>query len=243
MLPIYVISLTDSTERRRAISQQAKSLNLTIQIVDAVDGRKGFSAEQETQIDRAKAREHLRKDLSNGEIACSLSHVHLYQKISQDPESKGAVILEDDALLSPAFGRIMHSNALQNSEEMLILLHHLGARVLRFSYRPFIKGVTIRTPIRSPYRTTGYFVSPKGAQILFQRSHPIASVADWGFDITEIGAKALEPQVIEHPPEDIISSTLQAQRTFGTKRPLLHKLSDPNYIRYALKKPFSRRIS
>ena len=243
MLPIYVISLTDSTERRRAISQQAKSLNLTIQIVDAVDGRKGFSAEQETQIDRAKAREHLRKDLTNGEIACSLSHAHLYQKISQDPESMGAVILEDDVLLSPTFGRIMHSYVLQNSGEMLILLYHSRARVLRFSSRPFIEDITIRTPIRPPCGTAAYFVSPEGAQILMRRSLPIASVADWGFDITEIGAKALEPHVVGHPPEHKTGSILQAQRAPGTKRPLLHKLGDPNYIRYALKKPFSQSIS
>ena len=101
----------------------------------------------------------------------------------------------------------------------------------------------MRTPIHPPYRTTGYFVSSEGAQVLLQRSLPIASVADWGFDITEIDAKALEPQVIGHPPEDIVNSTLQAQRTAGTKRPLLNKLGDPRYIRYALKKPFSRRIS
>jgi len=237
-----VISLSDSTDRRSAILQQAKSLNLVVQIFDAVDGRKGFSAKQKTQIDRAKAREHLRKDLTNGEIACSFSHVHLYQKISGDPESNGAIILEDDALLSPDFARLMHSDALKNSGEMLVLLHHLGARVLRGTSRALIDGITMRTPIRSPYRATGYFVSPQGAQILLQRSLPIAGVADWGFDITEIGVKVLEPMVVEHPPEYKMGSTLQAQRTFGTKRPLIQKLSDRRYVRYALKKLFSRRI-
>lgn len=245
MLPIYVISLTDSRGRREEISRQATALNLDIQIIDAVDGREGFSTEQEKQIDRGKARENLRKDLTDGEIACALSHALLYQKIAMDPNGNGAVILEDDAILSSEFGQIIHKAALENSGEDMLLFHHLNAQVLKYKPRTFFANIKLRTLIRPPYRTTGYYVSKRGAKVLLQMSLPIASVADWGGDITKIGAKALDPTVIDHPPETEVPSTLIERRTgkSGAERSLLKKIADPIYRRYALRKLFSEYIS
>ncbi len=51
MIPIFVISLPDSLERRENVSERLGALGLPFEFIDAVDGRKRLPPEFEVMVD------------------------------------------------------------------------------------------------------------------------------------------------------------------------------------------------
>src|SRR5690625_2715287 len=100
--PIFVISLHDAHERRRSIREQCAELGLEFEFFDAIDGRTGLAPEFEVEIDRGAAEIRHHRPLSDAEFACALSHRRIYQRILERG-LPGAVVLEDDAILSRQF--------------------------------------------------------------------------------------------------------------------------------------------
>lgn len=99
-LPIYCISLTRATDRRRLMAAQARDMGLrNFQFLDAVDAR---TLTMEALLDSGtydseRCRKYHTRDLTVNEIACSLSHAAAYRRIVEC-EHPWALILEDDAL-------------------------------------------------------------------------------------------------------------------------------------------------
>lgn len=96
MLPVRIINLETSTERRLHMQEQMAAMGLDYRIVPAVNG--GLLSQDEIdEIYRANA-VLLRRGshLSPGEIGCALSHIRLYREIV-DNNIKAMAILEDDA--------------------------------------------------------------------------------------------------------------------------------------------------
>jgi glycosyl transferase family 25 len=83
-IPIYCINLLRATERKsRIIRDWVEGLGLKIEFIEAIDRR---------NINKPK---NIR--ISEGEIACIMSHNIAYQNLLKS-EYNQAVILEDDAL-------------------------------------------------------------------------------------------------------------------------------------------------
>ena len=101
--PIFVISLKDATERRENITKQLNDCNLPFSIMDAIDGRKGLPAPFEPMVDRDPSRSRISRGLTDGEFACALSHMAVYRHVVEN-NLPGAIVLEDDAILTPLFG-------------------------------------------------------------------------------------------------------------------------------------------
>lgn len=101
MLPIFIISLAEATERRQRMTDIMNSLGLEFEFIDAVDGRKSPPLEQD--IYNAKKRlKCFGKHLTGGEIGCTLSHKFLYEKIVNE-NIEQALIFEDDIIIHPHF--------------------------------------------------------------------------------------------------------------------------------------------
>jgi glycosyl transferase family 25 len=102
-LPIYVINLKKRTDRKQQIEKQLHNLGITnFNIVEAIDGTTNKNIEKirkSYDSDRAKL---THREMANGEIATSLSHVKVCQMIVAKKMSY-ALILEDDALLTLNF--------------------------------------------------------------------------------------------------------------------------------------------
>ena len=95
MIPCFVISLPDSSDRRQSISHTLNKLGISFEFLDAVDGRSGLDPTYESQVDRHAA---LRTWglLSDTEFACALSHINTYRRIVAE-DIPYALVLEDDA--------------------------------------------------------------------------------------------------------------------------------------------------
>ena len=98
MIPVYVISMPTSHERREIMRRQLDALQIPFRFHDAIDGRR---------LDRD---ELLRAAPGGGiyysgmltpeEIGCALSHLCVIQKIAQS-EDEYAAVLEDDVVVMP----------------------------------------------------------------------------------------------------------------------------------------------
>lgn len=102
IIPVYVISLGRSIERREAISRHLNALGIQFEIIDAVDGAT-LSDQHISSITSETTR-----TLHRGAIGCYISHINVYEKIV-GREQPLALVLEDDARLSNKVQQLLES--------------------------------------------------------------------------------------------------------------------------------------
>ena len=99
-LPIYCISLKQVLKRRSFMKKQVKKAGFTnFHFIQGVDGSLLDRAKliEDGLYDNNLSKKYHNRSLRLGEIACSLSHGKIYEKIVQE-EHQISIILEDDAL-------------------------------------------------------------------------------------------------------------------------------------------------
>jgi glycosyl transferase family 25 len=238
-MKIVVISLPNDDERRNQIEKQLSDHGLEFQFFDAVASGEGIPAEYEHLIDR-RGLDKFWRVLSNSEIGCALSHAlacdHIHSELKEP-----AIILEDDAILNPDFGDLVRSGSLEASKFDLILLYHNNTRAVKWPKQNLFSGYTLRTPIKAPWGAVAYYVSSAGAGEIARRALPIASYADWPFDILEMKTSCIVPRIVEHPEVTIEQTTMKDRGVkkhfeIRRKRGVFEKLRDPKYRKYLVRK-------
>jgi glycosyl transferase, family 25 len=104
-LPIFVINLERDVERRRHMTAVLGGLGLSAEFVTAVNGRQ-LSESDRAAFDRARSRRIYGVDMMDNEIACSLSHYRLYERMVREGVDV-ALIMEDDVHVEPTFPQIL----------------------------------------------------------------------------------------------------------------------------------------
>ncbi|MEO8243726.1 MAG: glycosyltransferase family 25 protein [bacterium] len=196
--PIFVISLARDNDRRSQIARQLTDAGLDFRFIDAVDGRGGLAPEWESQIDRPGTLAKYGYGMSDGEYGCSLSHIIVYRKILAEG-LPGAVVLEDDALLTPHFAEFYRKAAYLGCD--LTQLFAYSVRIWRWPGRKV--GVGDARSFRlaeNPFSAVAYCLSHKAADYLLSSSLPVRSRADWPADLTLIGSRVTIPSLVRHPP-------------------------------------------
>lgn len=192
--PILVITLEGDEDRRAELVDQLNDLGLKHDFFFGVDGRSGLPADYETKVDRARARKKYRRDLGDPEFACAFSHQEIYRAILAG-QLEGAVVLEDDAVLTEKFAEFVRGHLYDQAE--MVMLDHSHARV----WGPTIslsEGITARKLSIPSARATGYSVSSRAAKYLLDAGTPMSDIPDWPGDVTEIGAIACVPTIVKH---------------------------------------------
>lgn len=207
--PVFVVSLIDAQDRRRAILAQCQSLGIQPVVVDAVDGRRGLPPDRAGDVDRAGAQARAGRPVSDAELACALSHQGIYRRIVDDG-LPGAIILEDDAILTPLFAEFMQGRGYLAGD--FVQMDHLDARVWYARRRPWSDKVLLIPLAKNASLTTGYCLSARGAQHLLANSTPVAGLADWPCDMTPLGAVVTWPRLVDHPPVTASGSAIEAGR-------------------------------
>ncbi|URI10256.1 glycosyltransferase family 25 protein [Aquincola tertiaricarbonis] len=92
-IPVFVVSLARAAERRRLICEHLAALGISYRLVDAVDGAKLSPSERDRYLPADSS-------MHAGAIGCYLSHIHIYE-VMRDEQIPVALVLEDDARLSP----------------------------------------------------------------------------------------------------------------------------------------------
>lgn len=100
-LQVYCINLARAKDRRNSMQKKLDALGLAYELLDATDERIQLNTEEIKLIGEHNLPKY-KKEISPGETGCLMSHLRCYQKLLETGDSY-ALILEDDASLSPDF--------------------------------------------------------------------------------------------------------------------------------------------
>lgn len=192
-IPIFVINLARSAERRAHMEFQLHKLRLPFRIFPATDGRALSDA-----IVQAAARGRdpglYRKPFTVGEVGCALSQLRVYETVVSE-NLPYALILEDDVFIEPRAAQLMHARVLEGMPQgwdMLLCAFVQRGNLyskpyknasLRFAGRFTLRGLegsrfTAGIPTEFCYHTAGYIVSRSGAEKLLEAGTPLRMPAD-----------------------------------------------------------------
>lgn len=157
---IFVISLARSSRRRATMAAALEKLSLPFSFFDAVDG---------SQIDLASSPDYngtLRRlvagrDLTQGEFGCLLSHRALLEKIAAEKIPR-ALILEDDAILSPELPAVLDALMRQDWDVVRFLARPKTARE-SVKVRDIGNGFSMTRVFGTPGGAYGYLVTDRAA--------------------------------------------------------------------------------
>lgn len=103
-IPVFLISLARAQDRREAICNHLRDLDIEYRLIDAVDG----SAMSATDINAIVANGI---KMHPGAIGCYLSHLQVYETMKQE-NLPVALILEDDARLNPKVRAMLNNESI-----------------------------------------------------------------------------------------------------------------------------------
>ena len=146
-IPIYIISLKRTPERRLQIQRQLDAYNLKYQVIEAVDAY-NF---QEAELKILDIENPYQPDYINSlsALGCLLSHIKFYDQVIQN-NHKIACVLEDDAQLLPSFPDVLNSKKLPQKKWGILLLAHQSDTVSTF-LGPYYAYAKIRKQRFPPY--------------------------------------------------------------------------------------------
>jgi glycosyl transferase family 25 len=173
-------------DRRKSISAQLNSLGLEFEFFNAINPKKNIEFQQ--YYNSARAKNIYKRDLTLGELGCSLSHQHIYKMLIQDT-SDYYLILEDDAIIN---GNIIYllaeltsikkewdvillgySKVSSEYYEKLNKFHPIGKSV--FNFKGHALGEVYKN---STCGTVGYLITKNGAGKLINNDCVIYNLAD-----------------------------------------------------------------
>ncbi len=120
-IPIYIISLRRTPERRLHIQRQLDAYNLKYRVIEAVDAY-NF---QESELSVLDIENPYQEDNTDrlSTLGCLLSHIEFYNQVIKN-NHEIACVLEDDAKLLPSFPDVLNSEKLQQKKWEILLLAH-----------------------------------------------------------------------------------------------------------------------
>ncbi|HBM2949262.1 TPA: glycosyltransferase family 25 protein [Klebsiella oxytoca] len=192
MIPVFVISMKNDFDRRKAISDKLKRYNIQFEFIDAVVG-KDLPLSRIDSIDLSGAVARKSRNVSLGEIGCTLSHIKAYEKII-DGNIPYCLILEDDAIFDHRlynFVKLFSDSVyLKNENDLLVLGGQNGIDKNKFISRSIwsklhIGEQTFYKTIKSEmyiFRTCCYVVTLDIARNLYAFSQKEFFIADeWAY--------------------------------------------------------------
>ena len=194
-IPIFVISLKRSQERRKKI-QDMLNEHVVFSFYDASDGKE--LSQKDIQI----SNKIFEKDSLNvGQRGCFLSHLNLYEKIKKE-KIPNTLVLEDDATIDN-FYYIKNLDKFIIDDYDIIFLGHCAE-----TQGEFVKEMFQIKKSVSPRCTHAYLLSEKGANKLLSYFHS----QKWNLPIDELiyrcnnlNKYSLFPTLIEQKGESTIN--------------------------------------
>lgn len=217
MIPVFVISLIRSQDRRAMVAQQMGHLGIGFEFVDAVDGKE-LNKLNLGRVDFTLAKEVCGHELSLGEIGCAMSHINLYEHIIANRVER-CVILEDDIYLHMHFKAIVET-IVSTCHSEIVFLHHGKAKRWPFAsslpggYRLAKYLAPSRASKRGVLSTAGYILTLTGAEKLLAKAYPLRMPADYltgRLQLNGLTASGVEPCCLD---VDLFTTTID-DRAYG----------------------------
>ena len=227
MVPIWVINLRRSVERRAFIRNQLDGLGLAYELVEAVDGRELSPEEMSRLYSPSQAIALIGRELTPGEIGCSLSHLRLYQR-QVDEGHEEVLILEDDVIIDAALLEILRRRDAMPADREIVLCHRLNS--LQVSYWR-------SRPIDERYRCVrfavvadgarGYLLRRSGALKLLAGGYPVRMPADsltGGQTRTGVRLYGLDPPCMREHDSSVTPTTMPESHAVRRRWPTKEEL-------------------
>jgi glycosyl transferase, family 25 len=209
-IPIFVISLARAADRRAAIERHLRALGLEFECVDAVDGQ-ALSADVLTKVTGPEK-------IPIGQVACSLSHLSVYERIV----SQGipvACVLEDDGRLLPPAVELLRKGCSGSDFDVCFLdcadRNHRGVVCFdRDSRTELAAGIHTYRLSDGPFNLHAYLISLSGAR---KRAGQIIPVRE-AIDRYDFGPLELRFRAILHPRVAFLSVLSRASTALNSTR-------------------------
>jgi GR25 family glycosyltransferase involved in LPS biosynthesis len=194
-LPIWVLNLKQDRDRLRFMRRQFLRLHLPFTIIEAVDGAR-LTREELGMYSKDRAIEYSNRELSPGEIATSLSHARMWERMLRD-NLKEVLIFEDDVLIAEALVDILRNRHRLPKDWELI---NFSTDTPQAPFGEFLTDI-YRASHHKDWadRASAYLLNPKGARKLLAYVYPIGHTADgltWRTDITGLVSYGVYPRVV-----------------------------------------------
>ncbi len=176
----FVINLDRATNRWQNIFSQLHSLGINIQRIPAIDAREDKLPTNITAPLGHPSKYLYPKALTNGEIACYLSHIACWKALLESTENWVA-ILEDDILLSPRAKFFLSSPNWIPSGIHILQLHtsekHWRCRTMP-KHIPLQNRSSLYNVIDPSFGACCYLMDREAAKIALNLSYPIVAPVD-----------------------------------------------------------------
>ncbi len=235
--PIFVLTLAGDEARRQPLLDRLAENGLQWRLVYGVDGRRGLPPEYLPMIDRGAAQDRLKRPMTDSEFACALSHRRIYEIIMAEGLD-GALVLEDDAILTPDFPDFIRAG--HHLTDTLALLYHYSGRALPWQRRKAGRWLMYR-PTRRASGCTGYTLSRNMAHELLQAMTPVSFVSDWPVDLYDSRAWLVAPRVVHHAPPGQGLSHLAQERTVAEMQRPCEKRNPARFLKASYYRGLVRR--
>lgn len=196
-IPIFVINLIRSYQRRRSVVTQLEHLGLGFEVIPAAD-KLSLSSRERSLYSSTRTRQKIGRDLTDGELACAISHYRTCQIILQRAMPY-ALILEDDALFDMRLKKVLDNINLFPDDWGMINLFSGG----QFESLPIRIDTTLQVVkfTAKMNSAVGYIITRAAAEKVVDHALPISSASD-GLLATlrhkeEIIAYGVQPQVLD----------------------------------------------
>ena len=178
----YYVSLDRAQERRIHIQRHLALRQLDAVRIEAVDGEELTREQLEVLCDMGRV-DRLRHWLTNGAIACALSHKRAYEQMLQQGD-RVAFIVEDDIWLPEDIGQILEAVEEEIGPDEIILLmitSSLPAAFSRVGMKQLWKGgpgLCYPMDLSQTVCAAAYCIGRSAAEGLLRVNTPVAAVAD-----------------------------------------------------------------
>lgn len=237
--PIFVLSLPDDEARRQPLLDRLTQMGLPFRLFYGVDGRAGLPADSLPLIDREATAKRMGRAMTDGEFACALSHQNIYRTMVEEG-LPGAVVLEDDAILTDDFADYLQAG--HHRRQGLTLFDYRFARALPWQRERLGRWVLFRAA-QQPTLTTAYSLSREAAARLIAANSPVSFAADWPMDLYADHGWVVTPRIVRHNEPGTGPSHLQANRAkaSGVTREQASR-GQPGYWRSYLRRKIARKV-
>ncbi len=179
-IPIFVINLSKSVNRKNHIINMFKPLDINYQFFEAVDGTQLTQQKIAEIYDQKMAKKLRGRDLTLGELGCSLSHLGIYKKMLSENMEK-VIILEDDACIGKNFVKIIKQiNYFPNDWELVLLGYVIpkhNCKIAQFKMNN-VPNYYLYKSISHFSAAHGYIINQNGAKKILKVNRKIYSPID-----------------------------------------------------------------
>lgn len=212
-----VINLDRSVDRLAAVTGDLDGLGIPFTRVPAVDGRELVLPLP--GVDAALYRRTHARDLRMAEVGCYISHLRALRTFLDGPHAH-AMVLEDDALITPAAARVVEAlTAAGAPDDWDVVKFEAHHPALGLPIRPVVDGVRLCALATRPTGSAAYLIDRAGAEALLAHLLPMRVPYDHAFDrgwALGLRVRAVQPfPIVPRPTLSTISPRTETVRKLG----------------------------